>query len=64
MSDEERHAKELREREEERREGEPVREGEQGSEWSGEPTDEAERRRGAGRGLDEPAKPGSPDTVR
>lgn len=46
------HVRKLQEREEKRREDAPSRDSGQGSDWSGEPAEDAERRRGTGRGLD------------
>ncbi|GAB5548996.1 MAG: hypothetical protein RLO52_10915 [Sandaracinaceae bacterium] len=57
------HVRKLQEREEKRREDAPSRDGSQGSDWSGEPAEDAERRRGTGRGLDEPEKDTPPDAL-
>ena len=63
MTEENAHVRKLQEREEKRREDAPARDGEQGSDWSGKPTEDAERRRGTGRGLDEPEKDAPPDAL-
>ncbi|HJL18871.1 MAG TPA: hypothetical protein RMH99_24625 [Sandaracinaceae bacterium LLY-WYZ-13_1] len=40
-----------------------VRRPEQGPDWAGEPAEDAERRRGGGRGADEPEKPAPPEKL-
>jgi hypothetical protein len=54
---------EVRQREErEREKKEPIRRGRK--DWKGTPADNAERRRGEGRGLDEPEKAVPPDELK